>query len=598
MFRSISLRSCLTALTVSLSASVALATEAVLSAPNFPEEGVDYLRRASLVLQAVDSADSTPQDLVAAARADYATFVGVLYELGHYSGVISIRLDGREAANISPTETLSEIGRIAVTVDPGPAFRFSTATLQPQAPGTELPEGFATDQPAFSGLISDATQAGINGWRDVGHAKAGIAAQSITANHRRSQLAAEITLRPGPRLTFGDLVVDDPGSVHPHRIREIAGLPSGQVFSPAALEKAETRLRRTGTFRSVALNEADVTGPDDTLDIHAALIENKPRRIGFGAEISSLEGLMVSAFWLHRNLFGGAEKLKLDGEISGIGGDSGGIDYRFSARFDRPATITPDTSLFVEAQIEELDEPDFHERNAMLGVGLSHIFSDHLKGEIGVSYQYSEVRDTLGSRTLEHLLLPARLTFDKRDDPLNAHKGVYVDLEVTPFSELKSGSNGARLYLDARAYQSFGREDDYVLAARAQVGSVNGASLSEVPGDMLFYSGGAGSVRGQPYQSLAVDLGGGNSIGGRSFLAFSAELRAKLFGPWSVVGFADTGFVGQDSWGTRNGNWHSGAGLGARYDTGVGMIRVDVATPLDDDAGSDFELYIGIGQAF
>jgi translocation and assembly module TamA len=115
---------------------------------------------------------------------------------------------------------------------------------------------------------------------------------------------------------------------------------------------------------------------------------------------------------------------------------------------------------------------------------------------------------------------------------------------------------------------------------------------------MLFFSGGAGTVRGQGYQSLAVDLGNGARLGGRSFLALSAEMRVDLFSEWSVVGFADTGFIGQDALGQVNGNWHSGAGFGVRYDTGFGPIRVDVATPLDNDAGQDFELYIGIGQAF
>jgi translocation and assembly module TamA len=65
-----------------------------------------------------------------------------------------------------------------------------------------------------------------------------------------------------------------------------------------------------------------------------------------------------------------------------------------------------------------------------------------------------------------------------------------------------------------------------------------------------------------------------------------------------VVGFADTGFVGADSFSTRNGEFQSGIGFGVRYATGIGPIRVDIATPIDDDAGEAFEFYIGIGQAF
>jgi len=87
-------------------------------------------------------------------------------------------------------------------------------------------------------------------------------------------------------------------------------------------------------------------------------------------------------------------------------------------------------------------------------------------------------------------------------------------------------------------------------------------------------------------------------VGGRSFLGVSGELRRMVTDNIQAVGFADAGFVSEDAWGGGMGDWHGGAGLGARYFTAVGPIRVDLATPLDGDAGSQFEIYIGIGQAF
>ncbi|MFU1477880.1 autotransporter assembly complex protein TamA [Roseovarius sp. C7] len=364
------------------------------------------------------------------------------------------------------------------------------------------------------------------------------------------------------------------------------------------MKDSADRLRRTGAFRSVVFKEAEEIGPGNTLPVTVEVTDAKPRRFGFGAELSSLEGITLSTFWLHRNLWGGAERLRIEGEVSGIGGDTGGIDYVLSARLDRPAIFTPDTSHYFDFRLQELDEPDYQERSLRIGTGLSHIFNDDLTGELGIAYQYSEIEDDLGDRTREHLLFPGKLTFDNRDDPLDATKGVYLGLEVTPFLGLSDSGGGARIYSDARSYFALGRDDAVVLAGRAQLGTVTGADLADVPADMLFYSGGAGTVRGQPYQSLAVDLGGGNRIGGRSFMAFSAEIRAAVARKFEVVGFADTGYVGRDSFGSGTGTWHSGAGLGLRYDTGIGPIRVDVATPLDDDAGEDFELYIGIGQAF
>lgn len=563
------------------------------------EELSDRLRNASLVIEAAAKEDATAQDVLAAARADYLRLIEVLYDEGHYGGVINILVDGREAADISALAGPPKINNVRLRIEPGPLFRFSQADIGPLVNNTAPVDGYAVGEAARAGVIRRAARDAVTTWREVGHAKAQVDEQRIAADHARDAVLSDIRIAPGPRLRFGELTVPEGESrVRPTRVRAIAGLPTGQIYAPEDLQEAEQRLRRTGAFRSVVLEEADAPTSGDRLDFSAALTDAKPRRVGAGIELSSLEGLTLSGFWLHRNLLGGAERLRFDFEVGGIGGNSGGIDYVLGGRYERPATFTPDTSLFLNFNIQELDEPEFRERSIRVGGGVMHRFNDKLTGETGIAYQYSEIDDDLGSRSLEHLLFPANLTHDDRDDPLDATDGWYVRLEGTPFISPDTDKIGSRIYADARSYIGLGEENRFVVAGRLQLGSVSGADLSEVPPDMLFFSGGAGTVRGHAYQSLAIDLGGGNRIGGRSFLALSSELRTRITDVWSVVAFADTGFVGQDSWGTENGDWHSGAGLGARYDTGIGPIRVDLATPLDGDAGQDFELYIGIGQAF
>jgi translocation and assembly module TamA len=171
-------------------------------------------------------------------------------------------------------------------------------------------------------------------------------------------------------------------------------------------------------------------------------------------------------------------------------------------------------------------------------------------------------------------------------------------MSLTPFARLDQSGAGARIHADLRDYLTLGGARRFTLAGRAQIGSVAGASREDVPADMLFYSGGAGTVRGQDYQSLGVDLGPGRTIGGRSFFGVSGEFRAMISDSVQAVAFADGGFIGEDALGTGSGEWHGGAGLGGRYFTAVGPIRIDLATPLDSGAGKEFEIYIGIGQAF
>lgn len=591
-------RQCLLTIGLVFATCQANATDLSFEVADLRQERIDFLREASLIRQANNADVVTPQDLIAASRAEYGRMVTALYNLGYYGGVVSIRIDGREAADISPLESPERIDRIVIAIEPGPMFFFSEAGIAPLSPATEIPENFRIGEPARARVLNDASAAAIRGWREIGHAKAEITDPQITVDHRSAKVAAVFRVNPGPRLSFGQLNVVKTGAVRPNRIHEIAGLPTGTVFSPEELDKASTRLRRTGTFSSVTLAEAEATGPGDTLDIEATVVDAKPRRIGAGIELFSSEGLSISGFWMHRNLLGGAEQLRFEGAISGVGGNSGGEDYSLLARFDRPATFTPDTGFFLEASIAEDNEPDYSERNARIGGGLSHIFSDELSGELGIAYQYTDIDDALGSRSLTHFLIPGRLTYDGRDDALDATRGLFGDLYLTPFFGLDDSVLGTRVFVDGRTYLPFGSDDRFVAAFRAQVGSVIGAEVEEVPANMLFYSGGAGTVRGQSFQSLGVDLPNGEQIGGRSFLGFSAELRAKLRGAWSIVGFADTGYIAANSLGSDNGEWHSGGGIGARYNTGFGPIRVDVATPFDDEAGESFELYIGIGQAF
>ena len=578
--------------------SVALSAEVSLTAPGASEGFTERLKSASLSIQSAATDNATPQDLLAAAQADYNWLIGVLYAAGYYGPVISIKVDGREAGSVPPLGTPAQVNRIDITVEQGAPFTFSRAEVTPLAPGTELPEDFRKGAQARGDLVQGAADASVSAWRNAGHAKVAVTDQKITALHPQSALSAQITLAPGPRLTFGALNIPGESRVRDARIREIAGLPTGEVYDPAKLKRSADRLRRSGAFRSVALKDAKEIGPGDTLDINAELTDAKRRRVGVGIEVSSLEGVGLSAFWLHRNLFGGAERLRFDIEVGGIGGNSGGEDYNLAVRFERPATFTPDTGLYLGASVSEESEPEYRERKLEVGGGFTHIFSDELEGEIGLGYRYSEIDDAFGSRTIEQLFAPAKLRWDTRDDPLDANRGLYIGLEATGFVGLSGGGNGTRLYADARAYHTVGAEDGLTFAARAQVGTVNGASTADVPPGLLFFSGGPDTVRGQGYQSLAVTLPGGQRVGGRSFMGFSGEIRADITDTFQIVAFADTGFIGRDALGEGMGDWHSGAGIGGRYNTGLGPIRLDLATPLDGDAGKDFEIYIGIGQAF
>ncbi|AVO38977.1 autotransporter assembly complex protein TamA [Pukyongiella litopenaei] len=575
-----------------------LALETSLTAPGASDDLRKRLAAASSAISAEERGLETAQEVLAAARSDYRTLVQVLYDEGRFSPEINIRIDGQEAADIVPISLPPKYNRIAITVRPGPSFTLGRARVAPLAPGTEMPESFAPTRPANTGIIQDATAAGVKGWRYAGHPKVEVANQAITADHRANRIDADITLAPGPQLRFGRLRVSGNERVREDAIRAMAGWPEGEVYHPDKVKKVGTRLRRSGAFASVSLAEDEIANPDGTLDFGAAFEEEARRRITLGGEISSRQGLDVSAIWIHRNLFGAAERLRLEARVRNIGGEDD-VDGLLSFRLDRPAVLGPDDSMFYIADLEQLHETHYSARRALIGMGVRRVFSDRLFAELSITAGVSKADDAFGSdREFNLIALPLRVEWDKRDNRLNPTRGFYLDGRIAPFAGFGGSASGLRTVVDGRGYFGLGASRRVVLAGRVLVGSTAWAELSEISPDLLFYSGGAGTVRGQPYQSLGIPINN-DVTGGRSMLIASAEARGRITDKLWVVGFYDFGAVDSNAFVTADSAHHSGAGLGVRYDLGgFGPLRFDLGYPVTGDTDDGLQFYIGIGQAF
>lgn len=567
------------------------------------DEGLDgTLRNASLISGALSEGRITGQDVLAAARSDYARILGNLYDQGYYSAIINITLDGVEAAEIAPLDAPAMVRSVVVAVQTGPRFRFSRAAIAPVAPGTGLPAGYRIGEIAGTGTIRSAATAGVDGWRNVGHAKADVAGQKITADHNANVVDSRIGLAPGPAVTFGRLNMRGYDRMNPRRLHKIAGLPEGERFDPEEIEDVRKRLRRSGVFSAITLEEADVVAPDGSMDINLTVVEQKPRRIGAGFEISTTDGAMLSAYWMHRNLLGGGERLRIDARVKDIGSDTSDKDEEVTVRIDRPATITPDTTAYVLTGLSRMREEDYDEDTGTLALGFNHIFSDRFTFDTAIQYQFSRVYDDLGETDFKVLAFPTSVMWDARDNENNAKRGYYLQGDATPFKGFDGTGSGVRLLGEGRAFYSLGEGDRFTLAGRARAGSVLGSEIADTPRNYLFFSGGGGSVRGQPYQSLGVreieSPTGTIKTGGMSVANLSAEVRWQVRERIGVVAFADYGEVwAQDGW-NGDSEWHGGAGVGVRYNTPIGPLRFDVAGPAGGDTGEGMQLYLGLGQAF
>jgi len=589
-------------LTVALSCTPLRALERLsfVFAKDVPRALRQRIRDNSVLTDLQTRGNADTSATIAAALSDYRRILELLYADARYSGQVSIRLDGREVAELPPFAIPPRIRHAEVRVNAGPPFIFAEIAIAPLPPGlaptaADLPKKGDT---AGAGSIRKALDLALEAWRRAGHAEAALRSQNIIADHATHRLHVRITIDPGPRFTFGTLLRSPGGTDVPvRRMRRVAGLPEGAGYDPESLEDAADRLRRTGAFRVVSYREIP-RSENRTVDMEVLAIEEKPRRMGAGIELSTPDGLSVSGFWLHRNLRNNLERLRIEGELRHIGTGPGNPDAILSARFEHPAVFGADTMLHAGAEAAYLQEPFFEAGRLRLDFGLSRKFGAHLSVETGLRLSFSRTRDDLGRRDFTELALPIRATLDRRDDPLDPATGQMADLELLPFTALGDGTGGMRARIDARAYRLLGERGRTVLAGRLQFGTLLGPALTAAPPDYLFHSGGGGTVRGHSYRSLGITLPSDERLGGRSFLGASLELRHQLKGPYGIVAFADFGWVGEGPVPSSSDPWHAGAGLGLRYQTPVGPIRLDLAVPVHGESDSAFQLYIGIGQAF
>ncbi len=561
------------------------------------------LRKASLLAGMVQGTDATAQEILTKARAEYAALIDALYAQGYYGGTVNVQVDGREAAGIALLDAPEKITQIAVTVDPGPPFTLGRASIAPLPQWARKTPDFTAGAPAKSDVIVDAMASGVEDWRLIGHAKAQVAAAVIEADHPATTVNAAITLDPGPRLRFGALSVTGAENMRADRIAAIAALPKGDQFSPTEADRVAQRLRRTGAFRSVVMEEAAAPNPDGTLDMTAVLVEERLRRLAFAANLASLEGISLGVSGTHRNLFGGAEKLTLAASATRIGVDTGGLDYNLSASFERPATFTPDTTFVLGVVFDREQERAATNDSLNVTSKLTHYYSSTLTGNGGVAFHLSRAIDPQGTAVFRTLAFPFGLTWDTRNIKKSATDGVYMIGAAKPFVGFGAAESGARLSLDARGYRGVTSSGSLVLAARVQMGMILGSSLAGTPREDLFYSGGPSTVRGHPYKSLGVsELTGSNGArfqtGGTHYLGGSVEARQRISDSLGLVGFLDAGRIDAGGFFATAGNWHAGAGMGMRYQTAIGPVRMDLAAPIGGATGNGAQLYIGIGQAF
>lgn len=573
-----------------------------IDAPDADKDLVKKLENASTLKNDEERPVSGSLGLLAKARGDREQLVAALYADARYEGVVTITIEGKPLDELPPDAEFSgpQPIPVVISVATGPKFTLGKIRLEGDAAGLASADfGLIAGGDAGSGAVLKAEASIVRALKQEGRPLAKVTGQEIVADHDTSTLDVTLTVAAGPVAGYGDTTVEGTEKVDRDFTEYMTGLKRGRQYSPDEIDDARDRLLGLEVFNSVTLKEADGLDAEGNIPIGVEVSERKPRYFGIGGTLSNTEGLGLEGYWGHRNLFGRAEKLRIDGAISGIGSNSlTELNYNAGIMFEKPGVVGPASKFFASFKTV-FEHPDAYDHFSVKGsTGLSYDIDKKQRVSAEVALDYSKIHDAFGKHTYLIASIPLQYVYDNRDNRLNPTKGFRVLAYAEPSYDILSGAAFVKLKGEGSAYQSLDSASKFVFAERVAIGSIVGAGLQDVPADRRFYSGGGGSVRGYAYQGIGPKDTDGQPIGGLSFFETSVEMRIAITNTIGVVPFVDAGTVSTEQVPNFS-DMKVGAGVGLRYITPFGPLRIDAALPLNRGPGDPrFGIYAGIGQAF
>jgi translocation and assembly module TamA len=529
------------------------------------------------------------------AREDADLMAELLRAYGYYDAQVRTRVEAAAA------------GRLAVTleVQPGPLYRFAEVRL----PGLEAAgEDAAALRAAFAVREEDPVDAAAVTAAEAalrvelgrrGYAFADVGALDVAVDHETRTATLVLPVRPEGARRFGNVVVEGRPLFSAGHIETIARFDPGDPYQSPLIEDLRRALIATGLVSSVSIRP--VARPDsDVVDLAVALERAPMRTIAGEFGYGTGEGVRLEASWQHRNL------IPPEGAVT-FRGVAGTREQLVSAILRRNNFLQRDQVLTAQVAASHVNRRAYDARTFLLAGGIERqtnlIWQKQWTWSLGGELVATDERDvdiasgTTRRRTFFIGAIPAFLGYDGSNDLLDPTAGFRLSGRFSPEASLQDGAFGyARAQIDASFYHPV--SDTVTLAGRTRLGTILGAGRDRIAPSRRFYAGGGGSVRGYGFQRIGPrDPIFDDPIGGRGLAEFAVEARIR-WRDFGIVPFIDAGNISTSPL-PQFDDLRVGAGIGVRYHTSFGPIRVDVGTPLNPRPGDPrIAVYVGLGQAF
>lgn len=520
-----------------------------------------------------------------------------------------LRSQGYYDADVEPsTEKAGDALRVILSADPGPQYRFTSVELPGlDAAGPEaakLRAAFAV-QPGDPVIAADVIAAGLaltQALGEEGFAGAKLGEQQVEVNHQSHLATLTLPVDPGPVARFGTIRVSGRPPFSAHHVAVIARFRRGDPFRRSKIEDLRRALIATTLIANADIRLIPVQG-GKVVDVDVRLEPAPSHTIAGELGYGTGQGASIQASWTDRNF------LNPEGALT-LSAIAGTTEQLLGAELRRSNFLQRDQTLDTQISVSHQKFAAYRAKTVLLGASIelqsNFIWQKPWTWSYGGQWLATRERgvfDVSGIKDTRGFLiaaLPLSLGYDGSDSLLDPTHGFRLSGRLSPEISFHGGKfTYARTQIDASAYHRI--SDSVVLAGRLRFGTILGASAFDLAPSRRFYSGGGGSVRGYGYQQLGPKDVDGDPIGGRGLAEFGLESRIRLKsfgGNFGIVPFLDGGTLSTEATPDWK-DWRLAAGVGVRYYSSFGPIRVDFGVPLNRQKGDGpFAVTVSLGQAF
>lgn len=360
-------------------------------------------------------------------------------------------------------------------------------------------------------------------------------------------------------------------------LRRYVDLRPGEIYDPDRLLALQGRLLGTEYYSDVEIRPLeDQVGPDREIPIEVIAKRNKANKFRVGLGFATDAGPRFSMDWRRRYLNSLGHKLRTELSLAPAL-SSLELDYRI------PVQDPTRDYVVIKPQSVNYDTATRSGWTHTIQVAYSSLVGDGWRRNLGVDYRYEDldVNDTSQGATVE--LVP-NVSWSKTvaDDPVNTNRGYRIKASLLGAVQgLISESSFLSGELQVKWVHRF--TPRYRLITRADLGATLADSVDDLPASRRFYAGGDNSIRGWGFDALGpTDPETDKTVGGRYLAVGSLELERHIKGAWSAAVFTDFGNAFDPDYAQ---SFDQSVGLGLRWASPIGQVRLDLAFALTTDRG-------------